>query len=79
MAMIHVLAVSPPDLTDEVVEVLAGDPCVLNLIVQPGIALTLHPNGGPGACRALASLARQVPACKLALSDLPQISGANGA
>ena len=33
MDMIRVRAVSPPDLTERAVEVLSGDPCVLNLVV----------------------------------------------
>ena len=58
MDMIHVRAVSPPDLTDQVVEVLSGDPCVLNLIVQPGIAR--NPDGDTIACDVLTGAANEV-------------------
>jgi uncharacterized hydrophobic protein (TIGR00271 family) len=58
MAMIHIRAVSPPDLTDEVVEVLAGDACVLNLVVQPGIAR--NPDGDAIACDVLTGAANEV-------------------
>ena len=58
MDMIHVRAVSPPDLTDRAVEVLSGDPCVLNLVVQPGIAR--NPDGDAIACDVLTGAANEV-------------------
>ncbi|MFI6604477.1 DUF389 domain-containing protein [Nonomuraea sp. NPDC050536] len=48
MSMIHVRAVSPPDLTDQVVEILEGDTCVVNLVVQPGIVRS--PDGDSITC-----------------------------
>jgi len=58
MDMIHVRAVSPPDLTGEVVGLLADDPCVLNLIVQPGAAR--NPDGDAIACDVLTGGANEV-------------------
>ncbi|WEH43068.1 DUF389 domain-containing protein [Streptomyces sp. NBC_01218] len=58
MDMIHVRAVSPPDLTDRVVELLGADPCVLNLIVQPGAAR--NPDGDAIACDVLTRGANEV-------------------
>lgn len=58
MDMIHVRAVSPPDLSDQVVEVLSGDPCVLNLVVQPGVAR--NPDGDAIACDVLSGAANEV-------------------
>jgi uncharacterized hydrophobic protein (TIGR00271 family) len=58
MDMIHVRAVSPPDLTDQAVDVLSGDPCVLNLVVQPGIAR--NPDGDAIACDVLTGAANEV-------------------
>ncbi|GJF34837.1 hypothetical protein KNE206_75370 [Kitasatospora sp. NE20-6] len=58
MDMIHVRAVSPPDLTDRVVGLLAGDPCVLNLIVSPGAAR--NPDGDAIACDVLTGAANEV-------------------
>ncbi|GAA0683246.1 DUF389 domain-containing protein [Kitasatospora atroaurantiaca] len=58
MDMIHVRAVSPPDLTHEVVGLLAGDPCVLNLIVQPGAAR--NPDGDAIACDVLTGAANEI-------------------
>ncbi|MCM2424033.1 DUF389 domain-containing protein [Streptomyces sp. RKAG293] len=58
MDMIHVRAVSPPDLTSEVVDLLAGDPCVLNLIVQTGAAR--NPDGDAIACDVLTGGANEV-------------------
>lgn len=56
--MIHVRAVSPPDRTDQVVELLAGAPYVMNLIVQRGAAY--HPDGDAFACDVLAGAANDV-------------------
>ncbi|KPC78134.1 MULTISPECIES: DUF389 domain-containing protein [Streptomyces] len=58
MDMIHVRAVSPPDLTDRVEELLAGDPYVLNLIVQRGAAR--NPVGDSVACDVLTGAANEV-------------------
>ncbi|WP_405187527.1 DUF389 domain-containing protein [Streptomyces anulatus] len=58
MDMIHIRAVSPPDLTDEVVGLLSDDPCVLNLVVQRGAAR--RPDGDTVACDVLAGAANDV-------------------
>ncbi|MFH8758329.1 DUF389 domain-containing protein [Streptomyces atroolivaceus] len=58
MDMIHVRAVSPPDLTERVEELLAADPYVLNLIVQRGTAR--RPDGDSVACDVLAGAANEV-------------------
>ncbi|MFJ6806596.1 DUF389 domain-containing protein [Streptomyces anulatus] len=58
MDMIHIRAVSPPDLTDEVVGLLSGDPCVLNLVVQRDAAR--RPDGDTVACDVLAGAANDV-------------------
>jgi len=58
MDMIHVRAVSPPDLTERAVEVLSGDPCVLNLVVQPGVVR--NPEGDSIACDVLTGAANGV-------------------
>ncbi|WP_433395673.1 DUF389 domain-containing protein [Streptomyces sp. CA-146814] len=58
MDMIHIRAVSPPDLTDEVVALLADDPCVLNLILQRAAAR--HPDGDSIACDILTGAANEV-------------------
>lgn len=56
--MIHVRMVSPPDLTDRIVALLAGDPSVLNLIVQPGAAR--NPDGDAIVCDVLTGAANDV-------------------
>lgn len=56
--MIHVRAVSPPDLTDQVVDLLSGDPSVLNLIVHPGAAR--NPDGDALVCDVLTGAANDV-------------------
>ncbi|MFF3405420.1 DUF389 domain-containing protein [Streptomyces sp. NPDC002742] len=58
MDMIHVRAVSPPDLTDQAVDFLAGDPSVLNLIVQRGAAR--NPDGDGIVCDVLTGAANDV-------------------
>ncbi|MYT61639.1 DUF389 domain-containing protein, partial [Streptomyces sp. SID7834] len=58
MDVIHVRAVSPPDLTDRVEEFLAGDPYVLNLIVSRGAARS--PDGDSVACDVLTGAANEV-------------------
>lgn len=56
--MIHVRAVSPPDLTDQAVDFLSGDPSVLNLIVQRGAAR--NPDGDGIVCDVLTGAANDV-------------------
>lgn len=56
--MIHLRAVSPPDRTDRVVELLADDPYVLNLIVHRGAAR--NPDGDSVACDVLTGAANEV-------------------
>ncbi|MFD6421853.1 DUF389 domain-containing protein [Streptomyces sp. NPDC060198] len=58
MDLIHLRAVSPPGLTDRVVALLADDPSVLNLIVQPGAAR--NPDGDAIACDILTGGANEV-------------------
>ncbi|MEU9709650.1 DUF389 domain-containing protein [Streptomyces sp. NPDC047967] len=58
MDMIHIRAVSPPDLTGEVVGLLSADPCVLNLIVQRDAAR--RPDGDAIACDVLTGAANDV-------------------
>ncbi|WP_431676825.1 DUF389 domain-containing protein [Kitasatospora sp. KL5] len=58
MDMVHVRAVSPPELTDEVVALLTGDPCVLNLVLLPGSAR--RPDGDALECDVLAGGANEV-------------------
>jgi uncharacterized hydrophobic protein (TIGR00271 family) len=56
--MIHVRAVSPPDLTSRLVDRLQGDPCVLNLVVLQGMAR--NPDGDAIECDLLAGAANEV-------------------
>ncbi|MFD3973735.1 DUF389 domain-containing protein [Streptomyces cyaneofuscatus] len=58
MDMIHIRAVSPSDLTDEAVALLADDPCVLNLIVRRDAAR--NPDGDSIACDVLTGAANDV-------------------
>ncbi|MEU0099681.1 DUF389 domain-containing protein [Streptomyces sp. NPDC006267] len=58
MDMIHIRAVSPPDLTDEVVALLSDDPCVLDLIVLRDVAR--NPDGDSIACDVLTGAANDV-------------------
>ncbi|MFE9909587.1 DUF389 domain-containing protein [Streptomyces clavifer] len=58
MDMIHIRAVSPPDRTDGIVECLADDPFVLNLILHRGAAR--NPDGDTVACDVLAGAANDV-------------------
>ncbi|MFI8007401.1 DUF389 domain-containing protein [Streptomyces sp. NPDC086010] len=58
MDMIHVRAVSPPDLTGRVEEFLARDPYVLNLVVLRGAAR--GPDGDSVACDVLTGAADEV-------------------
>ena len=58
MDMIHVRMVSPAPLTEAVVALLAADPSVLNLVVQPGIAR--KPDGDALACDVLTGGANDV-------------------
>lgn len=56
--MIHVRAVSPPDRTDQVVQLLADDPYVLNLIVHRGAVR--NPDGDSVVCDVLTGAANEV-------------------
>ncbi|MET8101726.1 DUF389 domain-containing protein [Streptomyces sp. NPDC005236] len=58
MDLIHVRMVSPARLTDAVTALLAGDPRVVNLVVQPGIAR--KPDGDALACDVLTGGANDV-------------------
>ncbi|MGW0782533.1 DUF389 domain-containing protein [Streptomyces sp. NPDC002913] len=58
MDMIHIRAVSPPDLTERVEQFLADTPYVLNLIVQRGAAR--RPDGDSIGCDVLAGAANEV-------------------
>ncbi|MGW3668881.1 DUF389 domain-containing protein [Streptomyces sp. NPDC005141] len=58
MDMIHVRMVSPARLTGAAVALLTADPCVLNLVVQPGIAR--KPDGDALACDVLTGGANDV-------------------
>lgn len=58
MDVIHIRAVSPPDLTDEVVALLSDDACVLGLVVQRGAAR--RPDGDSIACDVLTGAANDV-------------------
>ncbi|WP_406375886.1 DUF389 domain-containing protein [Streptomyces sp. NBC_00647] len=58
MDMIHVRMVSPAPLTEAVVALLAADPSVLNLVVQPGIAR--KPDGDALVCDVLTGGANDV-------------------
>jgi uncharacterized hydrophobic protein (TIGR00271 family) len=58
MDMIHVRAVSPSDLTGPLVDALVADPCVLNLVVLPGMAR--NPSGDAIECDLLAGAANDV-------------------
>ncbi|MDF6022518.1 DUF389 domain-containing protein [Streptomyces sp. JH34] len=58
MDLIHVRAVSPPDLTERVEEFLSADPYVLNLMVRRGAAR--HPDGDFVACDVLTGAANEV-------------------
>ncbi|MEU7826662.1 DUF389 domain-containing protein [Catellatospora sp. NPDC049133] len=58
MEMIHIRAVSPPDLSDRLVGVLAADPAVVNLVVLPGAAR--NPDGDAVECDLLTGAANRV-------------------
>lgn len=58
MDLIHVRAVSPPDLTGQVLEILTAQPSVLNLIVQRGGAR--KPDGDGIVCDVVTSAANDV-------------------
>ncbi|MFD8074640.1 DUF389 domain-containing protein [Streptomyces sp. NPDC059718] len=58
MDMIHVRAVSPPDLTDRALTALGADPCVLNLVLLRGGAR--HPDGDAIECDVLTGAANTV-------------------
>lgn len=56
--MLHVRAVSPPDLTGRVLALLSAQPCVLNLSVQPGSVR--NPDGDAIVCDVLTGVANEV-------------------
>jgi len=56
--MIHLRVISPSDLTEKVVGLLAGDPGVLNLVVLPGRAR--NPAGDAVECDVLSGTANKV-------------------
>ncbi|HKS47828.1 MAG TPA: DUF389 domain-containing protein [Amycolatopsis sp.] len=58
MDMIHVRAVSPPDLTDRTMALLGAEPCVLNLVLQPGSVR--NPDGDAIECDVLTGAANEV-------------------
>lgn len=58
MDMIHVRAVSPPDLTDRTMALLGAEPCVLNLVLQPGSVR--NPDGDGIECDVLTPAANEV-------------------
>jgi uncharacterized hydrophobic protein (TIGR00271 family) len=58
MDMLHVRAVSPPDLTERAMALLRAEPCVLNLVLQPG---SVHnPDGDAIQCDVLTGAANEV-------------------
>jgi uncharacterized hydrophobic protein (TIGR00271 family) len=58
MDMIHVRAVSPPDLTHPTMDLLSAEPCVLNLVLQPGSVR--NPDGDAIECDILTVAANEV-------------------
>ncbi|WP_371503473.1 DUF389 domain-containing protein [Kitasatospora sp. NBC_00374] len=58
MDLLHIRVVSPPDLTERAVGILTADPCVLNLVVQPGVVR--HPQGDAIAFDVLTGAANEV-------------------
>ncbi|GGO94926.1 DUF389 domain-containing protein [Wenjunlia tyrosinilytica] len=58
MDMIHLRAVSPPDLTDRTMELLAAEPCALNLFLQRGSVR--NPDGDAIECDVLTGAANDV-------------------
>ena len=56
--MIHLRVVSPADLTEKTVALLAGDPGVLNLVVLPGRAR--NPDGDAIECDVVSGTANTV-------------------
>lgn len=58
MDMIHIRAVSPPDLSDRLIDVLVADPAVVNLVVLRGAAR--NPDGDAIECDLLAGAANQI-------------------
>ncbi len=58
MNLIHLRAISPPDLTDRIIAMLADDPLVVNLVVLRGTAR--HPEGDAIECDLLAGAANGV-------------------
>jgi uncharacterized hydrophobic protein (TIGR00271 family) len=58
MDMLHVRAVSPPDLTERAMALLSAEPCVLNLVLQPGSVR--NPDGDSIECDVLTGAANDV-------------------
>ncbi|MFI8280172.1 DUF389 domain-containing protein [Streptomyces sp. NPDC085929] len=58
MDMLHVRAVSPPDLTGRVMTLLSAQPCVLNLSLQPDSVR--NPDGDAIVCDVLTGVANEV-------------------
>lgn len=58
MDMLHLRVVSPPDLTDDAMALLGTEPCVLNLVLQPGSVR--NPDGDAIACDVLTGVANDV-------------------
>lgn len=58
MDMLHVRVVSPPDLTERTMALLGAEPCVLNLLLQPGTVR--NPDGDAIACDVLTGAANGV-------------------
>ena len=56
--MMHVRAVSPPDLTGRVMALLTAEPCVLNLVLLPGTVR--NPEGDAIECDVLTGVANEV-------------------
>ncbi|MGI5379906.1 DUF389 domain-containing protein [Streptomyces sp. CA-251387] len=58
MDMLHVRAVSPPDLTERAMALLGSEPCVLNLVLHPGSVR--NPDGDSIECDVLTGAANEV-------------------
>ncbi|WP_377272889.1 DUF389 domain-containing protein [Peterkaempfera sp. SMS 1(5)a] len=58
MDLVHVRAVSPPELTERVMAALTGNPCVFNLILRPG--RVHNPDGHAIECDVLTGAANGV-------------------
>ncbi|MGW1895674.1 DUF389 domain-containing protein [Streptomyces sp. NPDC002004] len=58
MDLVHLRAVSPPDVTDRAMAFLGGNPCVLNLTLRPG--RVHNPDGSAIECDVLTGAANDV-------------------